>query len=64
MSEHAISASVGDALLMAVIDDNTDAIIDAFVEMYTLAQMGVGIVQYAKDVDQVCIDILTGKVTP
>lgn len=61
---HIISASVQDALEEALLTDNICAIADAFVEVYVLAQTGIGKKSYAAGVDEICCAILAGRVTP
>ena len=61
---HPISASVAEALEEAILRDDICTLADAFVEMYVLAQMGVGRQAYAVGVDEICVAILTGEVTP
>jgi hypothetical protein len=54
-TEQAISASVHKALSLCLQKGDTEALADAFVEMYVLAQMGVGTVPYAQGVDELAL---------
>jgi 5,10-methenyltetrahydromethanopterin hydrogenase len=56
---HVISASVQEALELAIITDDVEAIADAFVEMYVLAQTGMHRKSYAAGVDEIAKAILT-----
>ncbi len=55
---HVLSASVAEALADALLDNDVEAVADAFVEMYVLAQLGVGKKSYAAGVDELALKIL------
>ena len=55
---HVLSASVAEALADALLSGDVEAIADAFVEMYVLAQLGVSKKSYAAGVDELALKIL------
>lgn len=59
---HVLSASIQEALTKCIVNDDTPAIADAFVEMYALAQVGMSDEAFARGVDEMVYDILTHTV--